>query len=230
MQNVLGKQNYQSGSPFHLEDEESLRKSMRYSDVVINLIGKETDTRNFKLEQVHVDGAARIARISRELGVERLVHISALCQNRKPPRYVRAPSRFMMSKAVGEMEVKRERPDAIIFRPADMWGEMDRFLCYYAAKPRRFGIGRVVDVPLWGRGMKTIKQPVYVGDVARGIVNSLTAPDAPGQIYEAVGPHRYRLDDLVKWIYFICRYLPAELNITGMNPIFLGFTKCLRTI
>ncbi|KAF6772649.1 hypothetical protein AHF37_08458 [Paragonimus kellicotti] len=87
---------------------------------------------------------------------------------------------------------------------------------------RRFGVSRVVDVPLWGRGQKTIKQPVYIGDVARGIVNSLTIPDCPGKIYEAVGPHRYRLDDLVKWIYFICRYLPSELNLTGMNPIFLA--------
>ncbi|KAA0201028.1 putative nadh:ubiquinone oxidoreductase ndufa9/39kda subunit [Fasciolopsis buskii] len=208
--------------PFHLQDEDSLRKSMRFSDVVINLIGKENDTRNFTLEQVHVDGAARIARISKEMGVERLVHISALCQDRNPPKYVRAPSRFMMSKAVGELEVRRERPDAIVFRPADMWGEMDRFLCYYAAKPRRVGMGPVAYVPLWARGVKTIKQPVYVGDVARGIVNSLTVPDAPGQIYEAVGPHRYRLDDLVRWIYYICRYLPCEMNITGMNPLFLA--------
>ncbi|KAF8570629.1 hypothetical protein P879_04118 [Paragonimus westermani] len=208
--------------PFHLEDEESLRKAMRYSDTVINLIGKETHTRNFTLEQVHTDGAARIARISKEMDVARLVHVSALCQNPNPPSFVRGPSRFMKSKAAGEQEVLRERPDAIIFRPADMWGECDRFLCYYAAKPRRFGVSRVVDVPLWGRGQKTIKQPVYIGDVARGIVNSLTTPDSPGKIYEAVGPHRYRLDDLVRWIYFICRYLPSELNLTGMNPIFLA--------
>ncbi|GAA31353.2 39kDa subunit of ndufa9, NADH:ubiquinone oxidoreductase [Clonorchis sinensis] len=207
--------------PFHLEDENTIRQSMRYSDVVINLIGKETHTRNFTLEQVHVDGAARIARISQEMEVDRLVHVSALCQNPDPPCYVRGPSRFMKSKAAGELEVLRERPDAIIFRPADMFGEQDRFLCYYAAKPRRVGMGRTTDVPLWALGQKTIKQPVYIGDVARGIVNSLTAPDSPGRIYEAVGPHRYRLDDLVKWIYFICRYFPNELNIVRISPIFL---------
>ncbi|CAL8108964.1 unnamed protein product [Calicophoron daubneyi] len=208
--------------PFHLEDEETLRKAMRYSNVVINLIGKESHTRNFTLEQVHVDGAARIAKISREMDVDRFVHISALCQNPNPPKYVRGPSRFMMSKAAGEKEVLRERPDAIIFRPSDMWGDTDRFLCYYASKPRRIGMTRIVDIPLWKRGQMTIKQPVYVGDVARGIVNSLTMPDVQGRIFEAVGPHRYRLDDLVKWIYFICRYLPSEVNITMMNPVFLA--------
>lgn len=74
---------------------------------------------------------------------------------------------------------------------------------------------------LWARGEKTVKQPVYVGDLARGIVNSLTAAQAPGRIYEAVGPHRYRLDDLAKWIIFNCRYLPRELEIRKIGPWFL---------
>lgn len=107
---------------------------MRYSNAVINLVGKDNHTRNFSLNQVHVDGAARIARCSKEVGVERLVHVSALCQNPNPPSYVWRPSEFMKSKAAGEQEVLRERPDATIFRPADMWGEMDRFLNYYAGK------------------------------------------------------------------------------------------------
>ena len=62
---------------------------------------------------------------------------------------------------------------------------------------------------------------MYVGDLTRGIINSLTAPDSPGKIYEAVGPHRYRLDDLVKWILYSCHYLPWELKIVEMNPWFL---------
>ncbi|CAH8496351.1 unnamed protein product [Schistosoma turkestanicum] len=130
----------------------------------------------------------------------------------------------MISKAIGEEEVLRERPDATIFRPAEMWGESDKFLCYFASKPRRFNRMQNVYIPLWARGEKTVKQPVYVGDVARGIVNCLHNPESLGQIYEAVGPHRYRLDDLVKWIYFICRYLPSEVYITSMNPWFLART------
>ncbi|TNN15624.1 NADH dehydrogenase [ubiquinone] 1 alpha subcomplex subunit 9 isoform 1 [Schistosoma japonicum] len=197
---------------------------MKYSDVVINLIGTEFDTRNFTIEEVHIDAACRIAKISKEIGVEQLVHVSALCQNKNPQKYVRKPSRFMISKAIGEEEVLRERPDATIFRPAEIWGPLDRFLCYFASKPRRHNGIQTVFVPLWSYGEHTIKQPVYVGDIARGIINCLHNPESLGQIYEAVGPHRYRLDDIVKWIYLICRYLPSEIYIIPMNPWFLART------
>ncbi|TNN15622.1 NADH dehydrogenase [ubiquinone] 1 alpha subcomplex subunit 9 isoform 2 [Schistosoma japonicum] len=210
--------------PYNLKDDECLRKAMKYSDVVINLIGTEFDTRNFTIEEVHIDAACRIAKISKEIGVEQLVHVSALCQNKNPQKYVRKPSRFMISKAIGEEEVLRERPDATIFRPAEIWGPLDRFLCYFASKPRRHNGIQTVFVPLWSYGEHTIKQPVYVGDIARGIINCLHNPESLGQIYEAVGPHRYRLDDIVKWIYLICRYLPSEIYIIPMNPWFLART------
>jgi NADH dehydrogenase (ubiquinone) 1 alpha subcomplex subunit 9 len=64
--------------PYDLRDEESLRKAMRHSNVVINLTGRDWETRNFSFDAVHVDGAARIARIARECGVEKLVHVSSL--------------------------------------------------------------------------------------------------------------------------------------------------------
>jgi len=64
--------------PYHLQDEESIRKAVRYSNVVINLVGRDWETKNFKFNDVHVEGAKRIARISREMGVKRLIHVSAL--------------------------------------------------------------------------------------------------------------------------------------------------------
>lgn len=64
--------------PYHLQDEESIRKAVKYSNVVINLVGRDWETKHFKFNDVHVEGARRIARISREMGVERLIHVSAL--------------------------------------------------------------------------------------------------------------------------------------------------------
>lgn len=64
--------------PYHLNDEESIRKAVKYSNVVINLVGRDWETKHFKFNDVNVEGAKRIARISREMGVERLIHLSAL--------------------------------------------------------------------------------------------------------------------------------------------------------
>lgn len=42
-------------------------------------------------------------------------------------------------------------------------------------------------VPLWQKGEQTVKQPVFVSDVAAAIVNAVKDPDATGKTYQAVG-------------------------------------------
>jgi hypothetical protein len=44
-----------------IRDEKSIYNAIKHSNVVINLTGRLWDTRNFKMEDVHVDGARRIA-------------------------------------------------------------------------------------------------------------------------------------------------------------------------
>jgi len=63
-------------SPFHLKDEESIRKALTHSNVAFNLIGREFETRNFNFDDVHVHGARRLARIARESGIKRFIHVS----------------------------------------------------------------------------------------------------------------------------------------------------------
>ncbi|XP_022902038.1 NADH dehydrogenase [ubiquinone] 1 alpha subcomplex subunit 9, mitochondrial [Onthophagus taurus] len=188
--------------PFFLKDEESLEKAMKYSNVVINLIGRDYETKNFKFDDVHVKGAANIAKIAKRLGVERLIHFSALNASDSPtPVVLNKPSGFYTSKYYGEEAVCREFPDATIIRPADIYGQEDRFLRYYASAWRRqFGA-----MPLWKKGEHTIKQPVYVGDVAAAVIAAIRNPDSAGKIYQAVGPKRYYLSDLVDWMYSLMR-------------------------
>lgn len=49
-------------TPFDIRDEESIAKSVQYSNVVINLLGRDYETKNFKYKDIHVDGPRRIAR------------------------------------------------------------------------------------------------------------------------------------------------------------------------
>lgn len=64
--------------PYHLADEKSIYKCLKYSNVVINLVGRDWETKNFTFKDVHVDGARRIAKVAKQAGVETLIHVSSL--------------------------------------------------------------------------------------------------------------------------------------------------------
>ncbi|XP_048511077.1 NADH dehydrogenase [ubiquinone] 1 alpha subcomplex subunit 9, mitochondrial isoform X2 [Athalia rosae] len=188
--------------PFHLKDDDSIRKCIKYSNVVINLIGRDWETKNFSFNDVHVDGARRIARLAKEAGVERLIHVSALNANLHPEPIVRKTgSQFFKTKAEGERAVKAEFPEVTIIRPSDIYGEEDRFLRYYAHR-KRSAFNRL---PLWKKGEHTEKQPVAVSDVAAGIVAAVRDPATIGKTYQCVGPKRYILADLVDWMHLLMR-------------------------
>merc|ERR1712071_374929 len=141
--NKLGQVLY---SPFHLQDEESLRKAMKHSNLVINMIGREWETKNFTFDDIYVKGPQAIARIAKECGVERLIHVSSLNANEYPePLMLKEGSGYLSAKARGELAVREEFPEAVILRPSDMYGQGDRFLSYYAAFWRR----QFRMVPLW---------------------------------------------------------------------------------
>lgn len=47
---------------YNLEDVPSIREAVKHSNVVINLVGRDFETKNFKFRDVHSNGAERIAR------------------------------------------------------------------------------------------------------------------------------------------------------------------------
>ncbi|KAG1652482.1 NADH dehydrogenase [ubiquinone] 1 alpha subcomplex subunit 9, mitochondrial [Nymphon striatum] len=240
--------------PYDLKNEESLYKAMRYSNVVINTIGREYETKKWKFSDVHINGPRNIARIAKECGVEKLIHVSAFnCDENPKPVILKNGSQFLRSKVIcfelsfgcravylhvqgnfavnisqydgrhgyeqpgeaelayhikwyGEEAIMDEFPTATIIRPSDMFGMEDRFLRHYCHPARTGGILET-KIPLWNKGRNVIKQPVYVGDVAEGIINCIFDEDTFGQIYEAVGPKRYQLPDLIDYMY---RFLQLE--------------------
>ncbi|OMJ10331.1 NADH-ubiquinone oxidoreductase 40 kDa subunit, mitochondrial, partial [Smittium culicis] len=64
---------------FDIRNRTQVEEVMRHSDVVINLIGRNYETKNFTLEMVNIDAPARIAEIAQNVGVARFIHVSSLC-------------------------------------------------------------------------------------------------------------------------------------------------------
>uniref|UniRef100_A0A8C9QC26 NADH dehydrogenase [ubiquinone] 1 alpha subcomplex subunit 9, mitochondrial n=1 Tax=Spermophilus dauricus TaxID=99837 RepID=A0A8C9QC26_SPEDA len=186
-------------------DKDSIKLFMNiaveHSNVVINLVGRDWETRNFDFEDVFVKIPQTIAQISKEAGVEKFIHVSHLNAN------IRSSSRYLRNKAVGENEVRNAFPEATIIKPSDIFGREDRFLNHFA-NIRWFG-----GVPLISFGRKTEKQPVYVVDVSKGIINTIKDPDARGKTFAFVGPNRYLLFDLVQYVFAVAHrpFLPYPL-------------------
>jgi NADH dehydrogenase (ubiquinone) 1 alpha subcomplex subunit 9 len=212
-------------TPFHLKDDASIARAVKHSNVVINLIGREMNTRNFNQWDVNVEGPRRLARIAREAGVERFVHISNINARPEPDRiWSLRGSDLLRSKWEGEQAVLQEFPDATIFRPTDVYGIDDKFIWHYFRWGRWGFNGRM---PLWKSGEETVKAPLHFSDLASGIFNSLSDPAAKGTIYEAYGPHSYKLSDLMDWMAAVTNRDPVDYGYkrTDLRLAYLPWAK-----
>ena len=110
--------------PFNGRDEDSIRDSIRNSDVVINLIGKYYETKhlvptrradgslsniNSSFEEVHTTLPATIARIAKEQGAKSFIHVSALSASPD------SSSKWSRTKYAGEQAVRAEFPEAVSY-------------------------------------------------------------------------------------------------------------------
>jgi NADH dehydrogenase len=169
-----------------IDDEAVLPAFLAGSDAVVNCVGilRESGLQNF--ERVHHTGPARLARLARDAGVERLVHISAIGAD------PRSASAYARTKAAGEAAVRDAFPTATILRPSVVFGPEDQFF-------NRFATMALIlpALPLIGGG-ETRFQPVYVGDVADAIIKCLDDPATAGRTYELGGPKIYTFRELLE--------------------------------
>ncbi|XP_028910194.1 NADH dehydrogenase [ubiquinone] 1 alpha subcomplex subunit 9, mitochondrial isoform X2 [Ornithorhynchus anatinus] len=186
---------------WNARDKESIRRALAHSNVVINLIGRDWETKNFDFDDVFVKIPQSIAQLAKEAGVEKFIHVSHLNADMK------SSSRYLRNKAVGEKVVREAFPGAVILKPSDIFGREDRFLNYFANN-RWFG-----GIPLVSLGKRTVKQPVYVVDVSKAIVNAIKDPSTQGKTFVIAGPNRYQLFDLVQYVFAVAHrvFLPYPM-------------------
>ncbi|MCA3557397.1 MAG: complex I NDUFA9 subunit family protein, partial [Rhodobacter sp.] len=164
----------------NIRDDASVRAVMQGADAVVNCVGVLNEVGRNGFDAVQAEGAARVARIAAELGVGRLVQLSAIGADAD------AASAYARSKAAGEAAVRQAFPQAVILRPSVVFGTEDQFFNRFAAMTR---LGPFLPVV----GAATRFQPVYVDDVAQAAVKAVLGEAAPG-IYELGGPevHSFR--------------------------------------
>ena len=170
----------------NIRDDASVAAAVEGADVAINLVGVLYEAGAQRFQAVHAEGAGRIARAAAAAGVERMVHVSAI--GAAPD----SPAAYARSKAAGEEAVREAFPDAVVVRPGIVFGIEDDFLNRFA------WIARLAPaIPLIGGGA-TRFQPVYVGDVAAGVVRIVEDSGISGRTYEFGGPEVFSFKELME--------------------------------
>jgi uncharacterized protein YbjT (DUF2867 family) len=159
----------------NLRNKDSVAAAVRGADVVINLaaIGLEKGKQRFRA--INVTGARNVAEAAKAAGVTRLVQMSILGAADD------SASLFARSRAMGEAEVLKAFPTAIIFRPSLIFGVGDGFFTKLGELVRGLPV-----FPLFGG--TTNFQPVSVADVAEAVAAAATGAGKTGKIYEMGGP------------------------------------------
>ena len=167
-----------------VHDEARLAALVRGRDAVVNLVAILHGSAA-AFERAHVELARKLTRACAAGGVRRVVHVSALGVSAS------APSRYLRSKAAGEVALAGAGLDLTILRPSVIFGAHDRFLNLFAALQALFPM-----MPLAGADARF--QPVWVQDVASAIVRCLDDAQTIGKTFECAGPQVFSLRELVR--------------------------------
>ncbi len=190
--------------PGDVRSERSVRSAVRDADAVINAVGFWDGSRN-GFDSVHREGAARVARLSREAGVRRFVHLSGIGATEA------SKSKYVIARARGERAVRDAFGDAAILQPSVIFGQEDRFFNL---------IGRILKnspvFPVIAGATKM--QPVYVGDVAEAAVAALDRTE--GGVFQLGGPQVYRHIDLIDLAVALCERRRLRIAMP-MGPLSL---------
>jgi NADH dehydrogenase len=183
----------------NIRDDASVRAVMQGADAVVNCVGVLNEVGRNGFDAVQAEGAGRVARIAAELGVGRLVQLSAIGADAE------SASAYARSKAAGEAAVRLAFPEAVILRPSVVFGSEDQFFNRFAAMTR---LGPVLPVV----GAETRFQPVYVDDVAQAAVRGALGEAAPG-VYELGGPDVHTFRELMQKMLQVVQRRRLIVNI-----------------
>jgi NADH dehydrogenase len=169
----------------NLRDRDSVAHAVAKADHVINLVGILQEKGRQRFDTLQAEGPRLIAEAARPDAT--IIHVSAIGAD------AGSESLYARSKAAGEANLLKIRPDAIVMRPSLMFGPGDGLFNRFASLARMLPV-----LPL--AGADTRFQPVYAGDVAAAIVAAVDGRVPGGRTYELGGPETKTLREIVEYV------------------------------
>ena len=212
--------------PFSPRDRESIFNSLKHSDVVVNMIGKHFETKhlapkvqangtvsrvNYDFEEVNIRIPETLAELAKAAGVKSMIHVSALAADEH------SDSKWAWSKAMGEHAVRNKFPDAIIVKPATVFGAEDRFLNWIAET-----MSRSPYFPLLNEG-SNILQPVAAEDVAKAIMTIIEHRGAcAGRTFQLAGPAEYTYKEIAEFVGDVTTLNKTLIDVSEDQALMFG--------
>ncbi|KAH6649614.1 hypothetical protein F5144DRAFT_607736 [Chaetomium tenue] len=169
---------------YDLHNTQSIEESVRHSDVVYNLVGRNYPTKNFSLGDVHIEGTERIAEAVAKYNVDRFIHVSSY--NANPD----SASEFYATKGYGEKVARDIFPETTIVRPAPMFGFEDKLLLKLASVANLFT----------ANNMQETYWPVHVIDVGEALEKMMFDDNTASQTFELYGPRQYSTAEIAELV------------------------------
>jgi NADH dehydrogenase len=170
----------------NIHDERSVADALAGAYGAVNAVSLYVEHGQQTFHFVHVESAQRVAAQAHRTGVKRLVHVSGIGAD------VASQSLYVRKRGEGELAVRAAYADALLIRPAVMFGPDDAFLTTILKLLRRFPI-----YPMFGRGLTRL-QPAYVENVADAIARELQGTETRAITYECGGPCVYSYEEFLR--------------------------------
>src|SRR5262245_54214997 len=117
-----------------IHDEQSVAQVLAGAYGAVNAVSLYVEHGSETFHSLHVECAQRLATQASQAGVERLVHVSGIGAD------AASPSLYVRKRGEGELAVRAAFTDALLIRPAVMFGPDDSFLTTVIALLKRLPI------------------------------------------------------------------------------------------
>ena len=169
-----------------IHDPKAIAEALAGAHGVVNAVSLYVERQGETFHSVHVEAARRLAARAQQDRVECLVQVSGIGAD------AASPSLYIRKRGEGELSVRAAFPNAVVVRPAVMFGPNDAFLAPILALLRKLPV-----FPMFGRGLTRL-QPAHVGDVAEAIAKALEQPEMRAVTFECGGPRIYSYEELLR--------------------------------
>jgi uncharacterized protein YbjT (DUF2867 family) len=172
----------------NVRDERSVTDAIAGAHTVVNAVSLYVEHGDETFHSIHVEAAQRVAVQAQRAGIRHLVHVSGIGSDPG------SRSLYIRKRGEGELAVLGAFANAIVIRPAVMFGPDDAFLTTILKLLKRLPI-----YPMFGTG-QTRLQPAYVEDVAEAIVRAAQRTETNAITFECGGPRVYTYEELLRAI------------------------------